>query len=157
MKSNEIQRLQQKAKQAIEALQTEDQTTEPDKSKRSVCIRFYVTPEEEHQIDQLCDGQCTRSRWIRARVLGHPLPLTKIPAINRDLYVQSRENRTQINRIIAAINRASQQQEPQPLTEHYLQILKQIYTQQLQVEKELSKLNSLAAGTGATEAPGESG
>ena len=151
MKTNPLKAVQDKAQQTLTGLES----SEPALSKRNICVRFYLTQEEELQLDQLCDGVCNRSRWIRAKVMGHSLPLSKIPAVNRDLYVQARLIRGNLAQMATAIDEALQQKKPLPLSEEFLTRLQQMQARQINIERELVKLNQLAARGTATGEAGE--
>lgn len=86
--------------------------------------------------------------------MGHSLPLSKIPAVNRDLYVQARLIRGRLTQMATAIDEALQQKKPLPLSEEFLTRLQQMQARQINIERELVKLNQLAARGTAT---GETG
>ena len=83
-------------------------------TRRTIRKIFYVTPQENQQIDKLRQG-VSQSRFFRTKVLGQNIPRPKPapPYINRQSYQQLNLIRRDINRIANALNRT----ENQPQTE----------------------------------------
>ena len=94
-------------------------------SKRSRCIRIYLTPDEERQILDSCQGVAA-SIYCRAKVLGQFVPRSRrqIPEINRQYYAEISRVSVNLNQISKAINHVLIQSQELPINEAILSQLK---------------------------------
>ncbi len=94
-------------------------------SKRSRCIRIYLTPDEEKQVLDSCQG-IAASIYCRAKVLGQsvPRPRRQIPEMNRQYYAEISRVSANLNQISKAINYALKQGQELPISEAVLSQLK---------------------------------
>lgn len=113
--------------------------------RRTICIRFYITAEEEVSLNQLTDGIKNRSRWLRAKAFGQapPRPRLHIPEINREIYTTVKCLRSEANQITRGINMALARKQVVPLSKEYLNTLKNIQKAIEATGVELVKLNGL--------------
>ena len=81
-------------------------------TSRSILKRFYVTAEEDQQIEQLCQG-VSQSRYFRSRVLAREMPRPKaiVPQINREAFVHLTGIRHSLKRIANAMTAPATQGE----------------------------------------------
>ena len=116
-----------------------------EEQRRTICVRFYVTADEEARLNQLTDGVKNRSRWLRARAFGQatPRPRLQIPEINRQAYTTLNYLRSEANQITRAVNTALRRNQVLPLSQEYLNTLQGMAQKIEAVGKELSKLNAL--------------
>lgn len=71
-----------------------------DAKHRSICKKFYVTAEEDQQIQQLCQG-VNQSRYFRSCVLNRAVPRPKaiVPQDNREAIVHLAAIRSSLKKI----------------------------------------------------------
>lgn len=121
-------------------------------SKRSRCIRIYLTPDEERQVLDSCQGVAA-SIYCRAKVLGQsvPRPRRQIPEINRQYYAEISRVSVNLNQIAMGINQALKQGQELPKNEVILRQLKDV---QQTLEHHYLELGKLANDYISTEAEG---
>lgn len=97
------------------------------KKQRTICKRFYVTEEEDLQLEELRQG-IGLSAFVRSKVLGSGIPRPRpiVPQINREAYIHLTNLRANCNQITRAVNTAAKQGKPLPLTQAYLSQLEQL-------------------------------
>ena len=104
---------------------------------RTIRKTFYVTPDENQQIDDLRQG-INQSHFFRSRVLGKdiPRPKTRTPEIARQSYIHLRQIGRDINKIAAAFNQLDEGQKTE-ITESDRELLLQLKTLLTDMQKEI--------------------
>lgn len=97
------------------------------KDRRTICKRFYLTEQEDKQLEELRQG-IGLSAFVRAKVFGSGIfrPRPIVPQINREAYIHLANLRANCNQIAKAVNSAAKQGKDLPLTQAYLDQLAQI-------------------------------
>jgi len=123
----------------------ETESNQETKQRRTICVRFYITAEEEARLNRLTDGINNRSRWLRAKAFGQapPRPRLHIPEINREIYTTVKYLRSEANQITKALNTALARKQVVPLSEESLSTLKNIQKAIETTGMQLVKLNGL--------------
>ncbi len=121
----------------------ETQVVNPN-ARRTLCKKFYVSADEDAQIRDARQG-VKESGYFRAKVLGKliPRPRTVIPQINRDTYDHIAGIRGSLNQIARAVNTAAKNAQTLPLTERYLDEIKQLESLLVEVQLQLSQAHDL--------------
>ena len=134
--------------------QAKPEEQQPDKQRRTICIRFYVTAAEEERLNELTDGIKNRSQWVRSRIFGQTptRPRPQIPALNREALITLRAVRSKLNQIARAFNTALAKQQPLPLAPETLNCLQAMQTQVATVGQALVELHTVPTREGEEEA-----
>lgn len=108
-------------------------------NRRTIRKTFYVTPQENRQIERLRQG-VNQSRYFRAKVLGRdiPRPRPTSPQINRQAYVHLADIRGHIKQAANDINLAVSQGLTPPLTPSDLELFKRLDAQLLDIQQQLN-------------------
>ena len=117
-------------------------------TRRTIRKTFYVTPEENQQIDQLRQG-INQSRFFRSRVLGKNIPRPKpvTPYISRESHKQLKLIGRDINRIANALSTTNNQQRTE-ITKMDRELLHQLKVLLGDVQKEI--ISHVATQTSGT-------
>lgn len=110
------------------------------KKRRTICKRFYLTEEEEKQLEELRQG-IGLSSFVRAKIFesGVPRPRPIVPQINRETYISLANLRENCNQIAKAVNTAAKQNQPLPLTQAYLEKLERLDELLVEIGLQLSQ------------------
>lgn len=124
-----------------------------ERQRRTICVRFYLTSEEEGRLNQRTDGVKNRSRWLRSRVFGLAPPRSRpsIPEVNRTTFITVKRMGSEVNQIAKALNIALARKQELPLSQECLNILRDIHASLDAVGRELVKLNALPELEGEDE------
>ncbi len=113
--------------------------------RRTICKRFYVTEAEDQRLDELRQG-VSLSAFVRAKVFGSGIPRPRqiVPQINREAYIHLANLRSNCNQIAKAVNTAAKQNQALPLTQAYLDQLRQLEELLVEVGLQLSQANDVS-------------
>jgi hypothetical protein len=110
------------------------------KKRRTICKRFYVTEEEDRQLEELRQG-VSLSAFVRAKVFGSGIPRPRpiVPQINREAYIHLASLRNNCNQIAKAMNTAAKHDQALPLTQVYLDQLERLEELLVEIGLKLSQ------------------
>jgi len=110
------------------------------KNRRTICKRFYLTEEEDKQLEELRQG-VGLSAFVRAKIFGSGIfrPRPIVPQINREAYIHLANLRANCNQIAKAVNTAAKQGKDLPLAQVYLDQLAQIEELLVEIGLQLSQ------------------
>ena len=117
-------------------------------SRRTIRKIFYVSPEEDQQIANLCQ-RGSQSRYFRTKVLGKSIPRPRpvTPQINRQTYALLAHIRRDIKQASNKIALAVSQGQASSLTSSDLEIFTRIEAQLVDIQQQLNLVNSQTGGS----------